>query len=271
MKVYHDLLENILKNGERRVDRTGVGTISLFGPQIEFDLRQGFPAVTTKKLHFQSVVRELKWMLSGSTSVKDLHPCKIWDEWADANGDLGPVYGHQWMKWWDHHRQRPIDQIHRVVQDLRNYPYSRRHIVSAWNVADLPEMKLPPCHCLFQFYVGSTAGTQPKPYWLDCKMYQRSADVFLGVPFNIAQYALLTHIIAQISGLAPRKLIITFGDVHCYNNHTEQIRVQLSRSPFPSPTLCMPSHIGTIDEAISAQYGLINYLHHPAITGDIAV
>ena len=215
MKQYHDLLQHILDNGTQKGDRTGTGTISVFGHQMRFDLSEGFPVVTTKKLHLRSIIHELLWFLQGDTNIKYLkeNKVRIWDEWADANGDLGPVYGHQWRSWPDGHGGT-IDQITKLVDNLKNNPNSRRHIVSAWNVADVDNMALPPCHTLFQFYVADGK--------LSCQLYQRSADTFLGVPFNIASYALLTMMLAQVCNLEPGDFVHTFGDAHLYNNHLEQ-------------------------------------------------
>lgn len=269
MKQYLELVTSILTNGSRRTDRTGTGTTSLFGPQIEFDLRQGFPAMTTKKLQFSSVVQELQWMVAGKTNIKDL-AIRIWDAWALPNGELGPIYGHQWRKWWDWRHQRPIDQLHQAITDIVMTPDSRRIIVSAWNASDLGQMRLPPCHILFQFYVGFVGD---RPFYLDCKMYQRSADCFLGVPFNIAQYALLTHVVANITKLIPRRLIITFGDLHVYNNHYDQVIEQTKRSPKMLPKLKTPD-FSTIEDFVNCPYQQVTlegYQYHPAIKGEIAV
>src|SRR5213082_2661400 len=229
MRQYHDLLRHVLENGRPRTDRTGVGTISVFGAQARFDLREGFPLVTTKKLHLKSIIYELLWFLRGETNVKWLQErgVSIWDEWADERGELGPVYGHQWRSWPAHNGQT-IDQIANVVEMIKKTPDSRRLIVSAWNVADVDKMKLPPCHTLFQFYVANGR--------LSCQLYQRSADIFLGVPFNIASYALLTMMVAQVCDLKPGEFILTFGDVHLYANHLEQARQQLEREPRPLPS-----------------------------------
>jgi thymidylate synthase len=229
---YLDLLQDILNNGVQRGDRTGTGTLGVFGRQIRFDLSKGFPVLTTKKLHLRSIIVELLWFLRGDTNVKYLQDngCKIWDEWADENGDLGPVYGKQWRSWAAPNGQS-IDQIANLVEGLKTNPNSRRHIVSAWNPADVEDMALPPCHCLFQFFVADGK--------LSCQLYQRSADVFLGVPFNIASYALLTIMVAQVVGLEPGEFVHTFGDAHLYLNHLDQAREQIQREPKPFPTLKM--------------------------------
>src|ERR1700753_1238611 len=230
MQQYLDLLQYILKNGVPKNDRTGTGTLSCFGYQMRFDLQKGFPLVTTKKLHVKSIIYELLWFLKGDTNIAYLkeHGVRIWDEWADANGDLGPIYGHQWRSWTAADGQT-YDQIRDVLRQIKTNPDSRRMIVNSWNVADLPKMKLSPCHALFQFYVADGK--------LSCQLYQRSADVFLGVPFNIASYALLTMMMAQVCDLEPGEFIHTFGDVHLYNNHMEQAQLQLTRSAFPLPTM----------------------------------
>ena len=260
---YLDLLREILENGELREERTGVGVLGLFGRQMRFDLARGFPLLTTKKVHFRSVVVELLWFLAGGVNVRWLNErgCTIWDEWADENGDLGPVYGKQWRSW-AAPDGRSIDQIAGVLRSLRADPNSRRHIVSAWNPADVEAMALPPCHCLFQFHV---AGGR-----LSCQLYQRSADIFLGVPFNIASYALLTLMIAQVVGLAPGEFIHTLGDAHLYLNHRDQARLQLSRPPLPSASLRLAPKADLfafdIDDIV-----LENYRAHPAIKAPIAV
>jgi thymidylate synthase len=232
MKTYLDLLDHVLTNGTPRDDRTGVGTIGVFGAQARFDLRETFPCLTTKKLHLRSIIHELLWFLKGDTNIQYLKDNKvtIWDEWADKDGNLGPVYGKQWRSWEVADNGETIDQIARVVDSIRNNPTSRRHIVSAWNPADVEEMALPPCHSLFQFYVDTSRGE------LSCQLYQRSADLFLGVPFNIASYALLCMMMAQVCGLKPGDFVHTFGDLHLYQNHLEQARLQLSREPRPLPT-----------------------------------
>jgi thymidylate synthase len=260
MKPYLDLLKDVLENGEKREDRTGTGTLSLFGEQLRFDLREGFPLVTTKKVHLRSIIHELLWFLRGETHVKYLTENKvtIWDEWTDANGDLGPVYGAQWRDW------NGIDQIANVVEGIRTNPHSRRHIVSAWNVSDLPKMKLPPCHLLFQFYVHNDER-------LSCQMIQRSADLFLGVPFNIASYALLTTMVAQVTGLKPGHFVHTFGDVHLYTNHLEQARLQLSREPRPLPTMKINPKVSSIFEFHFEDFALEGYNPHPVIPAPISV
>jgi thymidylate synthase len=264
MQAYLDLLRHILERGVDKPDRTGTGTRSVFGHQLRFDLRAGFPLLTTKKLHLRSIVHELLWFLRGSTNVAYLreHGVRIWDEWADASGELGPIYGRQWRAWEGpdgaHH-----DQIARVIEDLRRDPHSRRHLVSAWNVADLPRMALQPCHALFQFYVANDD--------LSCHLYQRSADVFLGVPFNIAEYALLTHMIAQVCRLGPGELVLTFGDVHLYRNHFEQAREQLEREPRPLPTLRLNPAIDSIDGFNFEDVVVEGYQPHPAIAAPVAV
>lgn len=264
MQTYLDLLNEILDTGVDRSDRTGTGTRSLFGRQLRFNLSDGFPLLTTKKLHLRSIIIELLWFLRGDTNIAWLKENKvsIWDEWADQNGDLGPVYGHQWRSW-----PTPdggtIDQIAEVQNSIRTNPHSRRLIVSAWNVADVDRMALPPCHLLFQFYV---AGGR-----LSCQLYQRSADYFLGVPFNIASYALLTMMMAKVTDLEPGEFVHTFGDVHLYHNHFDQARLQLSRSPRPLPTMLIKSHPQSIDQFRYEDFELINYDPHPAIKAAVAV
>lgn len=264
MKQYLDLLRLIRDNGEAKADRTGTGTRSIFGHQMRFDLAQGFPAVTTKTLHFKSVVYELLWFLRGDTNVGYLqrHGVTIWDEWADENGELGPVYGAQWRSWPDG-QGGSIDQIARVVAQIRSNPDSRRHIVSAWNPAETEDMALPPCHALFQFYVSGGR--------LSCQLYQRSADVFLGVPFNIASYALLTQMIAQVVDLEPGYFIHTLGDAHLYNNHMEQVDTQLERDPYPLPELKLNPAIRELDQFDYADIELVGYEHHPLIRAPISV
>ena len=264
MQPYLDLLRDALDHGARKDDRTGTGTLSLFGRQRRYDLTAGFPLLTTKKVHLKSIIHELLWFLRGDTNVKYLrdHGVTIWDEWADENGDLGPVYGAQWRAW-PRADGRPIDQIARVVHDLRTNPDSRRLIVSAWNVADVERMALPPCHLLFQFYVANGR--------LSCQLYQRSADLFLGVPFNIASYALLTRMIAHVTGLAPGEFIHTFGDVHLYLNHRDQARIQLERSPRPGPTMRLNPERTTLDTFVYDDFELLNYDPHPAIKAPVAV
>jgi len=265
MQKYHDLLNCILEQGERRTDRTGTGTLSIFGHQMRFDMQKGFPLVTTKKVHFKSVLVELLWFLRGDSNIKYLNDNKvtIWDEWADENGELGPVYGVQWRSWPNYHGQK-IDQIIKVIDSIKNNPDSRRHIVSAWNVALIDQMKLPPCHVMFQFYVSQNKK-------LSCQLYQRSADVFLGVPFNIASYALLTQMIAQVTDLEVGEFIHTIGDAHLYVNHLDQAKEQLSRHHFELPNLKMNSQIKNIFDFTISDFELENYKHHPAIKAPIAV
>jgi thymidylate synthase len=264
MQQYHDLLRHILENGVRKEDRTGTGTISCFGYQMRFNLRDGFPLVTTKKVHIKSVIHELLWFLKGDTNIAYLkqHGVSIWDEWADQDGNLGPVYGHQWRSW-----PAPdgtgIDQISTLLQMLKSNPDSRRLIVSAWNVADVGKMALPPCHCFFQFYVAEGR--------LSCQLYQRSADTFLGVPFNIASYALLTMMIAQVSGLEPGDFIHSFGDVHLYLNHLDQARLQLTREFRPLPQLKMNASVTDLFSFRFEDFELLNYNPHPAIKAEVSV
>ncbi len=264
MQQYLHLLKHILTNGTRKDDRTGTGTLSVFGYQMRFDLQQGFPLLTTKKLHLKSIVHELLWFLSGSTNIAPLkaNGVSIWDEWADAHGELGPVYGHQWRSW-----PMPdgghIDQIAQVVQSLRHNPDSRRHVVSAWNVADIDRMALPPCHMMFQFYVANGR--------LSCQLYQRSADTFLGVPFNIASYALLTMMMAQVCNLQPGEFIHTLGDAHIYLNHIEQAQLQLSREPRPLPTMRINPSVNDIFGFAYSDFELADYNPHPHIKAEVAV
>lgn len=269
MQPYLDLLAKILREGEAKSDRTGTGTRSLFGHQMRFDLSQGFPLVTTKKLHWKSIVHELLWFLRGDTNIAYLkeNGVGIWDEWANANGDLGPVYGKQWRSW-EAPEGRAIDQISDIVQEIARNPFSRRLIVSAWNPADLPKMALAPCHCLFQFNVRDGAAGVRR---LDCQLYQRSADAFLGVPFNIASYALLTHMVAHVCGLTPGDFVHTFGDAHLYVNHLEQARLQLSRAPRPLPRLELNSSTKSIFDFRYDDIVLDAYDPHPAIKAPIAV
>lgn len=264
MQQYHQLLRYVLENGAQKTDRTGTGTISCFGYQTRFNLQNGFPMVTTKKLHLKSIVYELLWFLQGDTNIKYLneHGVSIWNEWADANGELGPVYGKQWRSW-QGADGTTIDQITDVVNQIRENPDSRRLIVSAWNVAELPKMALMPCHSLFQFYVANGK--------LSCQLYQRSADVFLGVPFNIASYALLTMMIAQVCGLAYGDFVHSFGDVHLYNNHIEQAKLQLSRTPFDLPVIKLNPAVKDIFGFQFADFTLENYQCHPPIKAPIAV
>jgi thymidylate synthase len=264
MKQYHDLLERILADGARKNDRTGTGTLSVFGHQMRFDLADGFPMLTTKRLPLKAIVHELLWFLAGDTNIKYLHDhgVSIWDEWADANGNLGPVYGRQWRSW-QAPDGRTIDQISNVVSMIRTNPDSRRLIVSAWNPADVDEMALPPCHCLFQFYVANGR--------LSCQLYQRSADTFLGVPFNIASYALLTLMIAQVTGLKPGDFVHTLGDAHLYSNHIEQAHLQLSRSPRPLPTMRLNPDVKDIFGFRYEDFSLLGYDPHPHIKAEVAV
>ena len=262
---YLNLLTDILENGEDRGDRTGTGTKSVFGRQLRFDLTQGFPLLTTKKVHLKSVIHELIWFLNGDTNIKYLNDngVRIWDEWVDENGNLGPVYGKQWRSW-PTSAGGTIDQLGEVISSIRNNPESRRHIVSAWNVGELDRMALPPCHLLFQFYVGSDKT-------LSCQLYQRSADVFLGVPFNIASYALLTHMVAKVTGLVPKDFVHTFGDVHIYSNHMEQVNTQLSRTPRAFPTLDIDIETDNIHDIKYENINIVGYNPHPVIKGKVAV
>jgi len=264
MLQYLDLLQHILQNGIEKKDRTGTGTLSVFGYQTRFNLSKNFPLLTTKKVHFRSIIHELLWFLSGDTNIRYLknNSVKIWDDWADENGELGPVYGYQWRSWPTAGGEN-VDQISRVVQQIQTNPDSRRLIVSAWNVADIEKMKLPPCHVLFQFYVHKGQ--------LSCQLYQRSADVFLGVPFNIASYSLLTMMIAQICGLKPAELIHTFGDVHLYLNHLEQARLQLERKPKPLPLMKLNPEVSSIFEFQYEDFIIGNYDPYPHIPAPIAV
>ena len=269
MQQYLDLLQHILDTGAIKTDRTGTGTISCFGSQLRFDLTKGFPLVTTKKLHLKSIIYELLWFLRGDTNIKYLkeHGVSIWDEWADSEGELGPVYGKQWRSW-EGADGRTVDQITQLIEQIKKDPDSRRLIVSAWNVADLPEMALMPCHALFQFYVAAGPhGVQR----LSCQLYQRSADVFLGVPFNIASYALLTLMVAQVCGLEPGEFIHTFGDVHLYSNHLEQAKLQLTREPYPLPTMQLNPAVKDIFGFRFEDFTLGNYQSHPAIKAPVAV
>ena len=264
MRQYLELLRDALENGAVKTDRTGTGTRSVFGRQLRFDLSQGFPLVTTKKLHLRSIVHELLWFLKGDTNVGYLreHRVGIWDEWADDNGDLGPVYGKQWRRWAGADGAE-IDQMRWVVDEIRRNPDSRRLIVSAWNVADLPKMALMPCHALFQFYVADGR--------LSCQLYQRSADIFLGVPFNIASYALLTHMVAQVTGLRPGEFVHSFGDAHVYSNHLGQAREQLARAPLALPTLSLDPSVTDLFAFEAGHIRIDDYHPHPAIRAAVAV
>ncbi|HHT60530.1 MAG TPA: thymidylate synthase [Paludibacteraceae bacterium] len=264
MKQYLDLLQRVLDEGTSKTDRTGTGTISLFGHQMRFRMKDGFPVLTTKKLHLKSIIYELLWFLKGDTNVKYLqeHGVRIWNEWADENGELGPVYGHQWRSWPDYNGGT-IDQISNVVNMIRNTPDSRRLIVSAWNVAEVDKMALPPCHSLFQFYVADGK--------LSLQLYQRSADIFLGVPFNIASYSLLLMMMAQVTGLKAGNFVHTFGDAHIYNNHLEQIKLQLTREPRPLPQMKINPDVVSIFDFDYEDFELVNYDPHPHIPGVVAV
>lgn len=264
MQQYHNLLTHILENGSQKHDRTGTGTISCFGYQMRFDLNEGFPVLTTKKLHLRSIIHELLWFLKGDTNIQYLkdNGVRIWDEWADENGNLGPVYGYQWRSW-----PAPdgghVDQITKLVESLKKNPDSRRHIVSAWNPALVDQMALPPCHCLFQFYVADGK--------LSCQLYQRSADTFLGVPFNIASYSLLTLMMAQVCDLQPGEFVHTFGDVHLYNNHLDQAREQLKRDPRPLPQMKINPAVKNIFDFKFEDFELVNYDPHPHIKAEVSV
>ncbi|HET7308431.1 MAG TPA: thymidylate synthase [Gammaproteobacteria bacterium] len=264
MRQYLDLLARVRQEGARKADRTGTGTLSVFGHQMRFDLAAGFPAVTTKKLHFRSIIHELLWFLRGDTNIAYLkeHGVSIWDEWADANGDLGPIYGYQWRSWPAPNGEH-IDQIANVMHQLRKTPHSRRIIVSSWNVGQLDDMALAPCHCLFQFYVADGK--------LSCQLYQRSADIFLGVPFNIASYALLTHMVAQQLDFAPGEFIWTGGDCHLYLNHVEQADEQLRRKPYPLPELRLRRRSPSIIDYEYEDFEIVGYRSHPAIKAPVAV
>jgi len=264
MDEYLRLINHILENGEEKGDRTGTGTLSVFGYQMRFDLSKGFPMVTTKKVHLKSIIHELLWFIKGDTNVKYLQEngVRIWNEWADENGDLGPVYGKQWRDWKDNNG-RSIDQLEQVIDMIKSNPNSRRIIVSAWNVGELDEMALMPCHAFFQFHVANGK--------LNCQLYQRSADVFVGVPVNIASYAILTHMIAQICGLEAGTFVHTLGDAHLYTNHLEQARLQVSRKPMPLPTLKLNPNIKNIDDFKFEDFEVLDYQHHPHISAPIAI
>jgi thymidylate synthase len=264
MEQYHKLLRHILENGNKKEDRTGVGTISVFAYQMRFDLSKGFPLVTTKKLHLKSIIYELLWFLNGDTNIKYLkdHGVSIWDEWADENGDLGPVYGYQWRSWPGRNGEK-IDQISKLMEQLKKKPDSRRHIVTAWNPAEVDNMALPPCHAMFQFYVADGK--------LSCQLYQRSCDTFLGLPFNIASYALLVHMIAQQCNLEPGDFVWTGGDVHIYNNHVDQVNLQLTREPFALPQLNIRRKPSSIFDYQFEDFEILNYQSHPSIKAPIAV
>ena len=264
MKQYTDLLEHILTKGVYKEDRTGTGTLSTFGYQMRMDLQDGFPLLSTKKLHLKSIIYELLWFIKGDTNIKYLNDNKvsIWDEWADENGDLGPIYGQQWRKWGTEDG-RTIDQLHDVIHEIQTNPTSRRLLVSAWNAGELEKMRLAPCHALFQFYVNNGE--------LSCQLYQRSADAFLGVPFNIASYALLTMMIAQVTGLKAKQFIHTFGDLHLYSNHIEQAKTQIQRTPFPLPQMKINPNVKNILDFNYTDFELVNYQAHPHIKGEVAV
>ncbi len=264
MKNYHDLCRHILDNGTAKGDRTGTGTVSTFGWQMRFDLQKGFPLVTTKKMAVKAMIHELLWFIQGDTNVKYLQEngVRIWNEWADENGDLGPVYGRQWRSW-PAPSGETIDQLRQVIDEIKENPNSRRLIVNSWNVGELEDMALAPCHCLFQFYVADGK--------LSCQLYQRSADVFLGVPFNIGSYALLTMMVAQECGLEPGEFIHTFGDVHIYNNHLEQVKLQLTREPYPLPVMKLNPDVTRIEDFRFEDFELTGYEHHPAIKGKVSV
>ncbi len=264
MQQYLDLLSHVLDSGSKKSDRTGTGTLSVFGYQMRFNLDDGFPALTTKKLHLRSIIHELLWFLKGETNIEYLQQNKvsIWDEWADEQGNLGPIYGYQWRKW-PAGDDRQIDQIHQVMKSIREDPDSRRHIVSAWNVGALDKMALPPCHVLFQFYINQGM--------LSCQLYQRSADIFLGVPFNIASYSLLLMMMAQVTGLKAGEFIHTLGDAHIYLNHIEQVKLQLTRDPRPLPTMKLNPQIKDLFQFRYEDFELLNYNPHPHIKGEISV
>jgi thymidylate synthase len=264
MKQYLDLLDHVMKTGAEKADRTGTGTISVFGYQMRFDLGKGFPLLTTKKLHVKSIIHELLWFISGDTNIKYLtdNGVKIWNEWADKDGNLGPVYGHQWRSWASADGQK-IDQLKNVISSIRKSPDSRRHLVCAWNVGELNKMALPPCHILFQFYVADGK--------LSCQLYQRSADIFIGVPFNIASYALLTMMVAQVTGLKPGDFVHTLGDAHIYLNHIDQVKLQLTREPYQLPGMIINPAVTDILKFRYEDFRLSDYVSHPHIKGDISV
>ena len=265
MKQYLELMDHVLKNGQTREDRTGTGTISVFGYQTRYNLTEGFPLVTTKKCHLRSIIHELLWFISGDTNIKYLkdNKVRIWDEWADENGDLGPVYGYQWRHW-----KRPdgseVDQVAKLVEGLKNNPHSRRHILTAWNPADVDQMALPPCHAFIQFYVS----TDNK---LSCQLYQRSADIFLGVPFNIASYALFTLMLAQVCGLEAGEFVHTMGDAHLYSNHIDQAKLQLTRDPHPLPFMKINPDVKSIFDFTFDDFELVDYVAHPHIKAEVSV
>ena len=270
MQNYLDLLSHVMETGIDRMDRTGTGTRGVFGHQMRFDLADGFPMVTTKKLHKKSIIHELIWFLAGDTNIKYLQDngVKIWDEWADKDGDLGPVYGKQWRRW-EGPDGAVIDQVKNVIEGIKANPFSRRHIVSAWNPSDVDDMALPPCHCLFQFFVApDSEGSKGK---LSCQLYQRSADIFLGVPFNIASYALLTHMVAQVCDLEVGDFVHTFGDAHIYHNHFDQVREQMTRAPLPLPKLKLNPDIKDIEAFTYADVKILGYKSHAHIAGKVAV
>lgn len=264
MKEYLELLDHVLKNGTKKSDRTGTGTVSVFGYQMRFNLGDGFPLLTTKKMHLKSILHELLWFISGETNIKYLkdNGVKIWDEWADGNGNLGPVYGSQWRSW-PASDGRKIDQLINVINSIKTTPDSRRHIVSAWNVGEIEKMALPPCHILFQFYIADGR--------LSCQLYQRSCDIFLGVPFNIASYSLLTLMVAQATSLKPGEFIHTLGDAHIYLNHIDQVKLQLTREPYKMPKMTINPEITDITKFRYEDFTLSDYLYHPQIKGDISV
>lgn len=264
MKQYLDLLDHVLKNGSRKSDRTGTGTISVFGYQMRFDLNEGFPLMTTKKLHLKSIIHELLWFISGNTNIKYLtdNGVRIWNEWADKDGNLGPVYGYQWRSWPTSDGGK-IDQLQNVIYSIKRSPDSRRHIVSAWNVGELDKMALPPCHILFQFYVADGK--------LSCQLYQRSCDIFIGIPFNIASYALLTLMVAQVTGYKPGEFIHTLGDAHIYLNHIDQVKIQLTRQPFKLPQMMINQSVNDITMFRYEDFTLSDYIAHPHIKGEISV